>query len=138
MRVSRTLKVVETREQGQESRTTRKLRNPNNCHTLTVAFSEILANYEVDTFVRADASRLVVLVDSEALGTISHFTAATLRQHETPLRLALMDRALADGFEAARFLGSFRHSHWQSLQLQPTTRERRMRPAPSGSLPPAF
>ena len=104
VRTSRTLKVVESREQGQESRTTRKLRNPNNCHTLTVAFSEILANYEVDTFVRADASRLVVLVDSQTLAAIDHFTAATIRQHETPLRLALMDRALADGFDAARFL----------------------------------
>jgi hypothetical protein len=57
VRTSRTLKVVESREQGQESRTTRKLRNPNNCHTLTVVFSEILANYQVDTFVRADAAR---------------------------------------------------------------------------------
>jgi hypothetical protein len=104
VRTSRTLKVVESREQGQETRITRKLRNPNNCHTMTVAFSEILANYQVDTFVRADAARLVVLIDSATLGAIEKFTAATLREHETPLRLALMDRSLADGFDAARFL----------------------------------
>jgi hypothetical protein len=104
VRTSRTLKVVESREQGQESRTTRKLRNPNVCHTLTVAFSEILANYEVNTFVRADQARLVVLVNSATLSAIDHFTAASLREHETPLRLALLDRALADGFDAARFL----------------------------------
>ena len=104
VRTSRTLKVVESREQGQESRTTRKLRNPNNCHTLTVAFSEILANYEVSTFVRADQARLVVLVNSASLQAIDHFTQANIREHETPLRLALMDRALADGFDAARFL----------------------------------
>jgi len=104
VRASRTLKVVESREQGQESRTTRKLRNPNNCHTLTVAFSEILANYRVETQVRADAARLVVLVNSATLRAIDHFTASNIREHETPLRLALMDRTLADGFDAARFL----------------------------------
>lgn len=104
VRTSRTLKVVETREQGQESRTTRKLRNQNNCHTLTVPFYEILANYEVSTFVRADQARLVVLIDTETLKAIDRFTAASLREHETPLRLALLDRALNDGFDAARFL----------------------------------
>lgn len=104
VRTGRTLKVVETREQGQESRTTRKLRNPNNCHTLTVAFSEILANYEVSTFVRADQARLVVLVNSASLQAVDHFTQAIIREHETPLRLALLDRALTDGFDAARFL----------------------------------
>jgi hypothetical protein len=104
VRTGRTLKVVESREQGQESRTTRKLRNANTCHTLTVAFSEILANYEVDTFVRAPQARLVVLVNSATLRAIEHFTPAVIRAHETPLRLALLDRALADGFDAARFL----------------------------------
>jgi hypothetical protein len=104
VRTSRTLKVVESREQGQETRTTRKLRNPNNCHTMTVAFSEILANYEVDTFVRADAARLVVLVSSATLGALDHFDRANIRAHESPLRLALLDRSLADGFDAARYL----------------------------------
>jgi hypothetical protein len=104
VRTGRTLKVVETREQGQESRTTRKLRNPNNCHTLTVAFSEILANYEVDTAVRADQARLVVLVNSGSLQAIENFTPAVIRAHESSLRLALLDRALEDGFDAARFL----------------------------------
>ena len=104
VRTSRTLKVVESREQGQETRTTRKLRNPNSCHTMTVAFSEILANYEVDTFVRADAARLVVLVNSATLSAIDHFDRANIRAHESPLRLALMDKSLADGFDAARYL----------------------------------
>ena len=45
MRSSRTLKVVETRESGEETRVTRKLRNHNTCHTLTTTFFEILANY---------------------------------------------------------------------------------------------
>lgn len=104
VRTSRTLKVVETREQGQETRTTRKLHNPNSCHTLTVVFSEILANYEVDTFVRADAARLVVLVNSATLSAVDHFNRANIRSHESSLRLALMDKSLADGFDAARFL----------------------------------
>ncbi|MFL6303746.1 MAG: hypothetical protein ACJ72H_09400 [Candidatus Sulfotelmatobacter sp.] len=103
VRTSRTLKVVESREQGQETRTTRKLRNPNNCHAMTVAFSEILANYTVNTFVRADAARLVVLVDPLAVVEKS-ITAAIIREHETPLKLALMDKQLVDGFDAARYL----------------------------------
>jgi hypothetical protein len=104
VRTSRTLKVVESREQGQETRITRKLRNPNGCHTMTVAFAEILANYEVDTVVRADAVRLVVLVNSATLSSLEHFNRANIRAHESPLRLALMDRSLADGFDAARYL----------------------------------
>ncbi len=106
VRSSRTLKIVESREQGQETRTTRKLRNPNNCHTMTVAFSEILANYEVDTFVRAGEARLVVLVSSATLNAVVSFDRSTIRAHESPLRLALLDKSLADGFDAARYLDS--------------------------------
>ena len=98
--------MVESREQGQESRTTRKLRNSNK---LPYTHCGVLGNpseLPVDTFVRADQARLVVLVNSATLKAIDHFTQATLREHETPLRLALLDRALADGFDAARFLNA--------------------------------
>jgi hypothetical protein len=104
VRTSRTLKVVETRESGQETRTTRRLRNANKCNTLTVAFFEILANYLVSTYVRTDAVRLVVLVESSDLIRIAGFDRATVRTHERSLRLALLDSTLADGFAAARFL----------------------------------
>lgn len=104
IRTSRTLKVVESRESGQETRITRHLRNANNCHTLTIAFLEILANYRVSTFVRADAVQLVVLINSTDLGSLTSFNRQTLRAHETALRLALLDSTLLDGFPAARFL----------------------------------
>lgn len=104
VRTSRTLKVVEGREYGQETRITRRLRNANQCHTLTIAFLEILANYTVSTFVRSDDVRLVVLINSETLGASKVFDRKTLRAHESSLRLALLDSSLADGFAAARFL----------------------------------
>lgn len=104
VRVSRTLKVTEARETGSEERVTRKLRNPNAHHTLTVAFFEILANYEITTRLDADGVRLVGLIPSSQLSAIGRFDGRLVRTHETTLRLALLDRALASGFEAARLL----------------------------------
>ncbi len=106
VRASRTLKVTESRESGREERVTRKLRNANTCHTLTVAFFEVLANYVVTTVVRADAVRLVVLIPSSELVAVSSFDRATVRLHESALRLALLDRTLAPGFAAAHLLES--------------------------------
>lgn len=104
VRTSRTLKVSEARETGSEERVTRKLRNPNAHHTLTVAFFEILANYEITTRLDADSVRLVVLIPSAQLSGIGRFDGRLVRAHETTLRLALLDRALAGGFDAARLL----------------------------------
>lgn len=104
VRTSRTLKVVEGREYGQETRITRRLRNANKCHSLTIAFFEILANYAVSTFVQSDGIRLVVLIDSDDLEALVRFDRDIIRAHETPLRLALLDSSLADGFAAARYL----------------------------------
>jgi hypothetical protein len=84
---------------------TRKLTNPNQCHTLTVPFFEVLANYQVSTFVRADQVRLVALIQSSTLNNLlTTIDRAFVRSHETALRLALLDSTLVDGFEAARFL----------------------------------
>lgn len=104
VRVSRTLKVTEARETGSEERVTRKLRNPNAHHTLTVAFFEILANYEITTRLDADSVRLVGLIPSSRLSGIGRFDGRLVRAHETTLRLALLDRALGGGFDAARLL----------------------------------
>jgi hypothetical protein len=105
VRTQRTLTVTETQEAGREERVTRKLTNPNECHTLTVPFFEVLANYQVSTFVRADQVRLVALIPSATLNNLgSEIDRAFIRSHETALRLALLDRTLADGFDAARFL----------------------------------
>ena len=104
VRTQRTLTVTETQEAGREERVTRKLTNPNHCHTLTVPFFEVLANYQVSTFVRADQVRLVALIQSSTLSDLPQIDRAFIRSHETALRLALLDSTLADGFDAARFL----------------------------------
>ena len=105
IRTGRTLTVTETQESGREERVTRRLQNPNSCHTLTVPFFEVLANYQVSTFVRADEVRLVALIKSSTLlNDLKVIDRAFVRTHETTLRLALLDRTLADGFDAARFL----------------------------------
>jgi hypothetical protein len=104
VRSSRTLKVVETRESGQETRVTRKLRNNNTCHSLTTAFFEILANYKAATFLRAEGVRIVALIEASSLADIQSFTRDRLRSHERALRFALLDQSLAPGFDAARFL----------------------------------
>ncbi len=106
VRTNRTLKVTESRESGREERVTRTLRNPNTCHTLTVPFFEVLANYCVATFVRTSEVRLVVLIPSSQLAQLPSFDRQAVRVHETSLRLALLDRALAPGFDAARLLDS--------------------------------
>jgi hypothetical protein len=104
VRSSRTLKVVETRESGEETRVTRKLRNHNSCHTLTTTFFEILADYTVATYLRTDEIRLVLLLPSAELSKIKRFDRRFVRSHERTLMLALLDQTLAPGFEAARFL----------------------------------
>jgi hypothetical protein len=105
VRTQRTLTVTETQEAGREERVTRKLTNPNECHTLTVPFFEVLANYQVSTFVRADQVRLVALIQSSTLNNLlTTIDRAFVRSHETALRLALLDSTLVDGFDAARFL----------------------------------
>ena len=104
VRTSRTLTVTETQEAGREERVTRELKNPNSCHTLTVPFFEVLANYQVSTAVRGDQVRLVALVKSSMLSTVEVIDRAFVRSHEQALRLALLDRTLVDGFDAARFL----------------------------------
>lgn len=104
VRTSRTLKITESHESGSEERVSRKLRNPNSCHTLNVAFFEILSNYCVKTFLQADDVRLVVLIPSSQLAGLPLFDRRIVRIHETALRLALLDRELEAGFAAARLL----------------------------------
>ncbi len=105
VRTSRTLSVSESRETGREDRVTRKLANPNACHTLTIPFFEILANYTIATYLRTSEVKLVVLLQTSGLANIhAVFTRDDIREHEMTLRLALLDSTLADGFEAAKLL----------------------------------
>ena len=104
VRMSRTLKVSESRESGREERVTRKLRNANACHTLTIPFFEVLANYHVETFVRTEELKLVLLIGSSWLSQLRSFDRLAIRVHQRTLTLALLDGTLMAGFDAARFL----------------------------------
>lgn len=114
VRSSRTVKVTESREFGSEERVTRKLRNTNAYHTLNVPFFEILANYRVTTAMRTNEVKLVVLMpDPLQAGTQPQdrrFSRSSVRQHERALRLALLDRELEPGFDAARLLDAYDRS----------------------------
>lgn len=109
VRTNRTVKVTESREYGSEERVTRKLRNANAFHTLTLPFFEVLAKYGVTTRLRADDIQIVALmVDAEH--TLDAFTRDTIRLHERALRTALLDRDLEPGLAAARFLDAMDRS----------------------------
>jgi hypothetical protein len=106
IRTTRTLKVTETQETGREDRVTTVLNNPNHFHTLTVIYFEILANYRIDTKVKVDELALVMLMPATDTDLSLPITRATIREHETVLRMALLDPALAAGFDAAQLLES--------------------------------
>jgi hypothetical protein len=114
VRSSRTVKVTESREFGSEERVTRKLRNTNGFHTLNVPFFEILANYRVTTAMRTNEVKLVVLMpdplQAKAQPQDRRFGRGSVRQHERALRLALLDRELEPGFDAARMLDAYDRS----------------------------
>jgi hypothetical protein len=98
----RLTKVEETEEIGREERVTRRVRNPNMCHTLNLTYFEWTANYQVTSKVDAAGVRLCVLVDNPV--QFYPDSRSTLRQHVDALRPALLAPSLADGFDAARLL----------------------------------
>jgi hypothetical protein len=103
VRMARQSKIIASREWGREQRTTRTLRNANMCRTLDLDYFEVLASYEVTTAFDHSATRLCVLVPSPLTPS---FVRDTVRRHETPLRRALLDRALEPGFAAVRLLAA--------------------------------
>jgi hypothetical protein len=102
VRVTRQTRISETSEIGSEERVTRKVRNANMCRTLTLDYFEVLAHYDVTTAFDKDDAEVCVFVPFPPLLQNKIFSEVDLRIHEQPLRAALLDRALADGFEAAR------------------------------------
>jgi len=101
VKLSRQTKVNESRESGREERVTRKVRNPNMCHTLNLDYFEVLANYAIKTAFAPAESGLCVLVDNPV--TV-HFDRWALRVYEQSLSRFLLDRKLEGGFAAARML----------------------------------
>ncbi|NGO76343.1 hypothetical protein G6045_11825 [Streptomyces sp. YC504] len=105
VRAQRTTKITESVEWGSEQRVTRKIRNPNLCHTLNLDYYEVLAHYDISTaFLPAD-TKLCAMVDNPM--SVSSFEANIVAVNETALRDGLLDPALADGFEAIRYLGAY-------------------------------
>ncbi|MFC7307272.1 hypothetical protein ACFQVC_23990 [Streptomyces monticola] len=109
VRSRRVTRITETREQGSTSQVTRTIRNPNECRTLTLDFHEVLAHYTIRTAFRADRVRMVVLVPNPV--TVRAFSPLFIRKNETALRQALLDPALAPGFEALRLLTSYKFAY---------------------------
>jgi hypothetical protein len=105
VRTQRTTKITETVEWGSEQRVTRRIRNPNLCHTLNLDYYEVLAHYDIVTaFLPAD-TKLCAMVENPV--SVRTFTDEIVRVNETALRDALLDRALAEGFDAIRLLGAY-------------------------------
>lgn len=102
VRSQRTSKIVETVETGTESRVTRRLRNPNQCHSLNLDFFEVLTHYRVKTAFDKEDMRFCAMVRNPLIR--DHYDAGFLRRHEQALSDALLDRSLRSGFEALRFL----------------------------------
>ena len=99
---SRQLKITESTETGSEDRTTRKLRNNNLCHPVTHHYFELNARYIVTTQYDQADTVFVLLVDNPLARPT--YDVDYVRTYESALRSALLDPAVASGFEAARTL----------------------------------
>lgn len=105
---SRQLKITESKEEGRESRVTRKLRNSNLCHPVTFHYFELMARYGLTTgYVKSEAV-FVLLVDNPLARPV--YDVDYVRTYETLIRRSLLEPAVADGLEAARMLWSLSHS----------------------------
>jgi hypothetical protein len=99
VKTSRQLKITESEETGSENRSTRKLRNNNLCHTVTYHYFQLDAQYHVTTQYTTSEAVFVILVPNPLPPP---YTIDYIRAHETVLRGALLDPAVAGGFDAAR------------------------------------
>jgi hypothetical protein len=106
VRSKRITKITESVESGFAQDVQRRIRNPNECHTLTLDFHEVLAHYTVDTKFLFTRVRIVVLIPNPI--SVNSFNNLLVRKNETALRDALLDPALGDGFEACRLLDSYK------------------------------
>lgn len=105
VRSKRVTRITQTVDSGKEERVTRVISNPNQCHTLTLDFFETLAHYQIDLAFQRDRLRLVVLIANPI--QVADFTSGIVRRNETALRNALIETALADGFDACRLVAAY-------------------------------
>ena len=98
------VKIVQTREKGEETRTIRKIFNPNASKTLTLNYFELLETYKITTNLK-DTKRFCLLVDNPDLGAIDiNFVLA----YEDRLQKSLLSPNYLAGFEAAKKLAAQR------------------------------
>ena len=105
VRAQRVTKISETVEWGSEQRITRKIRNPNLCHTLNLDYYEVLAHYAIETAFLPNDSRLCAFVPNPISTELS---PPVVRRNEMALSDALLEGSLRAGFEALRFLEAYR------------------------------
>jgi hypothetical protein len=106
VRSQRVTKISETSEWGSEERVSRKVRNPNMCHTLNLDYYEVLAHYEIETVFLPEDARLCAFIRNPL--STEKFTAELVRRNETALSDALLDGALREGFPACRVLTAYK------------------------------
>jgi hypothetical protein len=100
-------KVTETHEWSTETKSTRKLRNPNVGRLVVYDFFEVLGGFDLDTQIVPDSLQLGVAVDLPFNAT---FDRAFILRHEGVLAGALLDDRQKEGLAAARWLAA--HDLW--------------------------
>ena len=106
------VKIVQTHETGEETRTTRTLFNPNAARTLSLHHFEILENYKVTTKIK-QANTYCLLVKNPQL---AEFDIDNVRAYEDVLQRVLLSSNYRDGFKAAQILAGQR---WFANQPSP-------------------
>lgn len=127
VKAQRASKVTETAETGSEQRITRKVRNPNLCHTLNLDYFEILTHYTIVTEFNKAGIRFCAMIGNPIAER--KYPAPFIRQHEGPLRDALLDRSLAPGFDGLRLLRA-REVAMKAIDDRRERREKDPLPAP--------
>ncbi|MEV6641084.1 hypothetical protein [Amycolatopsis sp. NPDC051371] len=138
VRSRRITTIAESVERTTTNQVVRTIRNPNDCHTLTLNFHEVLAHYDVDIRFVRPAVRVVVLVPNPV--DVKFFDELTARVNEATLREGLLDPALADGFDACRLLAAYGYAEAEIRRLaseakleRELDREREKKKKPDGS-----
>jgi hypothetical protein len=108
VRSRRITTITESIETEQRTSVVRTIRNPNQGHTLTMNFHEVLAHYDINLVFNKGGVRIVVLVPNPV--SAQDFTELTVRVNEATLRNGLLDGALVDGFEACRTLEAYKQA----------------------------
>src|SRR5262249_21665359 len=94
------VKVVQTRETGQETRVTRRIRNPNRGRTLTMHCFEVMEHYTITTTLLR-AQTFVLLAEAPQPKT---FDIQFVLAHEEKLQHGLLGPSFLPGFAAAKKL----------------------------------